>query len=322
MKIIRTSLLSIFFSLLFCSASAYAQSVTISLDPINPEPKSSVDVILESYSFDVNTAMITWSIDGKTILEGRGARQISVKTGDVGTVTRINVVAKTSDGTSAKQQVTITPSSVVLLYEASYSYVPPFYEGRSLPSDGALVRVTALPQLSDNGVPVPPSSLSFTWYVNDGVMKSMSGIGKQSALIRLDYLKDENEIKVVVRTPGGNTGTKEVVVQNHPIMPLLYLNDPIFGTDFKKLIERRFETVQDFALTLEPFYVSYKESKEPTYTWFLDGLPITPSSGNTLGMRPKENSEGQRKLSIKITGPDRRLQQAETSLDIFFDTRK
>ncbi len=320
-KIIQFLVLFLSLSLSFSFVHADV-TASIKLTPINPAPKSSVTLTLESYSFDVNTAMITWKIEGGVVLEGMGEKKLTIKTGDVGNTTRVNVLAKTADGNSIEQKISITPSSIVLLYEAPKSYVPRFYEGRSLPSVGALVRVSALPQISDTGAPLPPSSLSFTWYLNDSVMKSMSGLGKQTASVRLDYLKDKNTIKVVARSPLGNTGTKTITVYSHAIMPLLYLHDPLFGPNLKKIIGKRFETIQDFSLALEPFYVSQRDPKDPSYSWFIDGLPSTPIGGRVLEMRPKENSYGTKMLTIKVSGPDKRIQNAETKLEILFDTRK
>ncbi len=324
MKITR-HILFYFFVSFFTTTSVYAEiSASLSLDPINPEPKSQVEITLESYSFNPNTATITWKINNTVVLKGLGEKTLTIKTGNVGDVTDVDVVAETAEGDSIEQHISITPSSVVLLYEAPMSYVPPFYNGRSLPSTGALVRVSAIPEMSEQGTALTPSSLAFTWYLNDEVMKSMSGTGKQSALIRLDYLKNKNEVKVVVRSPRGLVSSKTVTVPSHSIMPLVYLNDPIFGTDFKKVLERRFESVGDFAISLEPFYVSTQNEgeKNPTFSWFLDGLPSTPLGGRVLGLHPKDNSEGRKLLTIKVTGPDRRIQQAETKLELLFDTRK
>ena len=214
---------------------------------------------------------------------------------------------------------------MLLLFEAYKSYVPPLYEGKSLPSDGALIRVTAFPQISDNGVPVPPSQLSYVWYSNDVVLKSASGAGRQSALIRLDFLQNSDDIKVLVRSLLGNTGTKTITVQAHPVMPLMYLYDQILGPNFTTLIEKRLEIVKDFTLSLEPFYVSLKEDasgKEPTYNWFLDGLPTTPIGGRLLSMHPKEDSYGTKMLNIVVTGPDKRIQKEEVTTELIFDTRK
>jgi hypothetical protein len=220
------------------------------------------------------------------------------------------------------QLITIAPASVILIYEAPQSYVPLLYEGRSLPGEGALVKVTALPLLGDAGQAALPSKLSYTWYVNDTVFKDVSGLGKQSAYIRLDYLQSVNTIKVIVRSPYGNTAEKTISIYAHDIMPLMYTYDSILGTDFTKVIERRFEAVKDFTLSLEPFYVSDEDTRPASFVWYLDGLPSTPLGGRLLSLHPKEDSYGSKMLSIDIYGADKRLQKAETQVELLFDTRK
>ncbi len=321
-------LLVIMFSLVSLSATGtlFAEmDATITLEPENPAPKSSVTLTLSSYSFDVNTAMITWKIGSKIILRGQGEKSLSIKTGNVGDATDVYVTVEQADGSTLEQRISVTPSSVLLLYEAYKSYVPPLYEGRSLPSDGALIRVTAFPQISDRGVPVPPSQLSYVWYVDDVVLKSASGAGKQSALIRLDFLESSDDIKVLVRSPLGNTATKTITVYPHRVMPLLYTYDQVLGPNFTTLIDKRFEIVKDFTLSLEPFYVSRKEEgtgSEPSFAWFLDGLPTTPIGGRLLSMHPNEDSYGAKILRIVVTGPDKRIQKEEIETELIFDTRK
>ncbi len=315
-----TFTLSIYLST--CVFSFAEISASVKLMPANPEPKSKVTLTLVSYSFNPDTAFVSWKVNGRDFASGLGKKDITIQTGDIGATTQVSVHAETADGSSIDQVISITPSSVVLLYEAPKSYVPLLYEGRSLPSDGALVRVTALPQLSDNGTPVPPGNLSYTWYLNDTVVKSVSGAGKQSALIRLDYLRTSNEIRVVVRSPLGNTADEKITIYTHSILPILYLSDPLFGTNVTTRIGKRFETTRDFRIVLEPFYISYNDPKEATYSWFINGLPSTPLDGRTLDLHPKENDYGIKKLSIKLYGADKRLQTSEVETEIVFDTRK
>lgn len=310
---------------LYCSFFSFAVAeitADVVLEPENPSPKSNVTLRLESYSFDVNTAMISWQIGGKTIKSGQGEKSLTIKVGDVGDQTVVTVTAETADGSSIKQAITVSPSSVILLYEAPKSYVPLLYEGRSLPSDGALVRVTAIPQISDGRGAASPSTLSYTWYMNDSVIKEASGLGKQTAVVYLDFLNNKDDIKVIVRSARGNSATKTITIYPHRILPLVYTYDQILGPNFSTLIERRFEAVKDFTLNLQPLYISTGESKEPTYIWFLDGLPSTPLGGRTLSLHPKENSYGTKMLSISLTGPDKRIQKSSTKMELIFDTRK
>lgn len=297
-------------------------SATIELNPKNPEPKSTVTLTFKSYSFDPNTAFISWLVNGKKVLEGEGETALTVQTGEVGSALSVTVRATTKTGFDVAQTIKISPASVTLIYESPRSYTPLLYEGRSLPAEGGLMRVTALPSLSDQGQAVDPSKLSYSWYINDILFKTASGAGKQSALIRLDYLQSKNNIKVVVRSPLGNTAEKTITIYPHAILPLLYPYDSVMGVDYTKLIDKRFETVKEFTLSLEPFYVSDNDPKAASYVWYLDGFPSTPLGGRILALQPKENSYGTKMLSIDVYGADKRLQKASTKVELIFDTRK
>ncbi len=303
--------------------SAHAQmSATINLYPQFPGPRSVVSLEIESYSFNVNTAMITWTIDNRVVLQGQGETELSVKTGEVGQATNVKVVSQLADGSQIEQSINVTPSSVTLLYESLNSYVPLLYEGRSLASTGGKIRVTALPSISDGGSSVTPSSLSYSWYVDDKYMKEISGRGKQSATIALNYLQDSTRVKVAIFTPRGNTSEKTITVYPHEVMPLLYLHDPILGPNFSSLIDNRFETTSEFTVALEPFYVSSDTVRPATYTWYLDGISSTPLGGRLLSFLPKENSYGSKILTIDVFGSNKILQKGSLRTELIFDTRR
>ena len=319
-----TLLLILLGSLVFGSAAiSFAQvAATIKMNPKNPEPKSSVTLTFESFSFNASTAMISWSVNGKKVLEGQGQTSLTLKTGAVGDNVSVIVNVSTTNGFNVSQSIEVTPSSVILLYESPKSYVPLLYEGRSLPGEGALIRVSALPSVGDEGRLVDPSQLSYSWYVNDTLFKTASGLGRQSVLIRLDYLQNKNDIKVVVRSPNGNFAEKSISVYTHALMPILYTYDTVLGVDFTRAVEKRFETVKDFTFSLQPFYVSDEDTKRASYVWYLDGLPTTPLGGRLLALQPKENSYGTKMLSIDVYGTDKRLQKANVKTELIFDTRK
>jgi hypothetical protein len=320
---IRNAVLGFFALTLFSYTVTFAElSATITLNPENPEPNSPVTLTLESYAFNTSVANITWKVGGKVVASGEGVDTLKLTTGDVGQALPVSVRAETADGEFIEQAIAVVPSSVILLYEAPKSYVPFFYEGRSLPSDGGTVHVSAFPQMSDGGGILDPSTLSYSWYVDGELVKYASGLGRQSADLRLDILQDSDEIKVMVQSPRGNSTTKTITISPHPVMPLLYLYDPVFGPDFTKLVGKRFETVTDFILDMEPFYVSYRESRAPTYNWYLGGLPSTPTGGRVLSLQPKANSYGSKILQIKVEGPNKIVQEGEVSTEFVFDTRK
>ena len=107
-------------------------------------------------------------------------------------------------------------------------------------------------------------------------------------------------------------------------MPILYIYNDALGINRDQLIDRRFETVSDFTLSLEPYYFSTNNLLEKTssYIWLLDGLPVTPLEKTLLSFRPTENSSGSKTLSVILSNSKRKLQSARADLEILFDTRK
>lgn len=321
---LRTSLFIIFtISLLLPTFSFADDDATVKLEPKNPTPYSSVTVTLVSYTFNVNTSLIVWSVKGKEVGRGVGEKKIVVKTSGIGEAIPVHISATTADGGVYALDITIIPQSVTILYETPESYTPLFYEGHSLPGEGALINFVAVANMSERGAIIPPSSLSYSWYVNGEYIESQSGIGRQLAKIKLDTLNPYTTIKVVAYSPLGSTSENTIDIYPHEVMPLLYTYDDILGGNYSSLLLRRFEATDDFTILLEPFFLSTKNNQQgkDSYSWYLDGLPITPIGGRLLSLRPKSNSYGSRSLSITMENSARILQNAKVDLDLVFDTR-
>lgn len=303
---------------------AHAQiEAEVAVFPRNPEPNQEVTLTLGSYTFDVNLATITWKNGATTLLSGLGAKQLKVLSGSVGQQTTITYLAETSAGEAVTGSITISPQFVDLIYEATESYVPPFYEGRSLPSEGSKVRVNALPTISDSGKVVPVSNLSFSWYINGEFYRTAAGTAGVVSSIPLDYLSTATDIKVMVRSPLGNVAEKTVSV--YPVMPLptLYAYDDVLGSLDMRAFTGRIELARDITLIVEPYFLSARGAlgKTVKYSWYMDGLPVTPQDENLLTLRPKENSYGAKTLTIIVENTKRILQKAEVVAEIVFDTR-
>ena len=306
------------------SISFAADEASIELSPRNPKPYTPVQATLVSYIFNVNTALITWTVDGKEVLKGVGEKKLKIQTSSVGTKIPVHVTAVTADNMATEIDFVITPESVSILYETPESYTPLFYEGHSLPGEGSLVKFVAIPNISEDGARLNPSSLSYSWYINNELVDNASGIGKQSAMLPLDILSTFTTIKVMVFGPKGATAEHSVDVYPHAVMPLTYSYDEILGVNYTKELGKRFETTKDFIIALEPFYLSTngQVGGQSSYSWTLDGLPITPLGGKILSMKPKENSYGSRFLSIEVSNKKRPLQKTSTRIGLIFDTRK
>lgn len=324
-KKIHTLFIFTYLGLLLLPLSVFsAVNATVTLYPQYPPPNSPVQLTLTSYSFDVNQSDITWTSGGKELLKGLGEKKLTITTGGVGTTIPIHVTAVTSSGDTVSLDVNISPQSVSLLYESEESYTPLFYEGASLPSEGALVKFVAVPNISVGGVLIPPSQLSYLWYVNDAFIDDVSGAGKNSANLQLSILTNSTDVKVIVHGKNNTTAEKTITVTPHQVLPLLYSYDDILGVKRNSQISRRFETTKDFSVSLEPYYLSTFGAALGTskYAWSIDGSPVSPVRDRVLTVVPKADSFGSSKLTVSISNTLRRLQSAIFNVDILYDTRK
>ncbi len=298
--------------------------VTVSLDPLYPAPYETVEVTLSGYSFDLNVANIVWSSQGKVLLAGLGKKTISVSLGGVGTSVPLSYTVTAAGGASTSGETVLSPQSVDLLYESKESHTPPFYEGKALPGEGSTVRVAAFPSLSDGRGAVAPGNLSYAWYVNEEYKEKLSGVGKSSASVALDYLQESTDVRVLVRTPGGASAEKEITIYPHDVLPLFYPYDDVLGVDLTRPFTRRIELAQEGTFSFEPYYFSRKGNlaASASYLWYVDGLPVQTQEERTLAIRPDKNASGRRTVTVIIDNAKRILQKTESSVQVVFDTRK
>lgn len=321
MKIIL-SIIGIFFSVSLSQAIA-ATDISLTIFPETPAPYSDVRITLQSYMVDVNTASITWYVRGVEFTSGFGEKSITVATGGIGSTLPVRARITLDTGDIYETNITISPQSIDMVWESVESYTPPFYEGKALPGEGSVVKVTVLPTIYNGTSIVSPNSLSYAWYLNGQFIENVSGAKKQSALIPLSVLEENATVRVRVTVQGGLVIEKTLVIYPHEIMPLLYPHDATLGANFARSFSQRIEIVSDTIFSLHPYYLSTRNGLDgaSSYTWFLDGLPVTPEEKTILAVRPRENSQGTRRLLITIENLKRKLQKAELSSEILFDTR-
>jgi hypothetical protein len=304
-------------------ASAQAD-VGISTTPTYPGPHEDVVLTLSSYNFDINLATIVWKANNQTLLSGVGEKRLTVRTGDVGQSLTVSATVSFQNLDSITKALTISPQAVDMFFESKESHVPAFYQGKTLPSEGAFVRVIAMPYMNDRGSLVKPETLSYSWYSGGEFLDALSGVGRQSAVFSLDYLSDMTSVRVLVRSPQGNVVEQTLSIYPHPIQPMIYAYDPVLGVDLTHAFIRRMELVKNMIVSLEPYYLSNRNGleKTATYEWYLDGLPVTPQEKTLLGLQPKENSSGVRTLRVVVENTKRALQKATADLELIFDTRQ
>lgn len=293
--------------------------IDVELVPAVPGPNQNVKIVLSSYATTMNKATVTWSLNGKQALSGIGKTSFSFTTGDIGTTTTIDIAIIVEQGTRVDKKITIQPSQVDILWEASESYVPAFYKGKALPIQESKIRVVALPVEKDGSI--QPLNKVYNWKKNFVVDQASSGYGKYFFILKNSYTETTNNVSVGTSSQSGSGSVGSLTLNYIKPLVLLYENNPALGLRLNKLLNTGFTmTGGEMTVSAEPFYFSeYKSSvaeKNMEYKWTINGTTVYPPA------RPNEitikgsSQPGTASISIGITNINTLFQEAKQTINV------
>ena len=196
------------------------------VDPASPGSFSSVDISVKSFDIDLDRSQVIWSVNGKEVGKGLGLNKINLETGAVGKVVTVIISATSPDGNNITKTIEINPADVDLLWESD-SYVPNFYKGAALPSEGSKLRIYAIPNLRDESGKISPSAMVYEWRLNYQDVKS--GSAKNALNVTLSGIS-QNKITVEVSDLSGEIkATKSLTIGPTPPVNVFYVVGLFFG---------------------------------------------------------------------------------------------
>ncbi len=300
--------------------------INVELIPSNPKPNEFVSASITSYSTDINSAKITWSLNGKTQKSGVGEKSLIFNSGDVGTTNILYISVKTKDGEIVEKSITISPVSIDLIWQ-NESFVPPFYKGKALYSHQNKITFIALPHIFNNGKEESPKNLIYTWKKNGSVVESASGYGKNTYTSEGSVISRALSIEVTVTSPSTNaSGYAHTVVT--PIEPsiVFYKKDPLYGIEFQKALSGaiNIENASEINILAIPFFfgVTDKKSNDLTYIWSINGSEVANAGSSNQVFRKKEGTKGNSLISLSIENSNKILQYSSESFNLVFDNNK
>jgi hypothetical protein len=295
----------------------------ISMSPENPQPLQTVQISLQSFSYDLDRSAITWSVNGQIKKTEVGTKVFTVRAGENGVGTTISASVETpADGTKTIS-ISFVPSVVDLIYE-SLSYTPPFYKGKALNPSQGIVRVTAIPNLiNSSGVKINTQNIVYTWKKDNTVQGSVSGLGKNTftftgtipvrdALIEVETsslnkdISASNQVKITSLSP------KILFYENNPIYGVLY-NQAILGT--VKM------TDDEFSATAIPYFFGTNSatSTDLKYSWSMnDKVVNSQDPKNNFTTRVDTPGSGVARINLKIDNKTNLFQLATSDYKISF----
>ncbi|HEY4508700.1 MAG TPA: hypothetical protein VJC13_00230 [Candidatus Paceibacterota bacterium] len=297
--------------------------VDVTLTPENPKPLGQAYLSLTSYGTDLNSANITWNINGKTLKTGVGEKNFSFTVGDINTTTVVDIIIKTKEGEIVNKTLNIKPSAVDLIWQAE-AFVPPFYKGKTLFSHQDYITFIAIPHIiSPSGSEFPTNSLIYKWKKNGTVIDYTSGFGKNTYSFTGPLISRPFTIEVEVTTQNtDDVGYASTSVQ--PVDPsiLFYAKNPIYGIQFQKALQGsvNLNPAKEINVVAMPYFFGSLDptSSALTYKWAINGAPI--NNGNLMEQvfRHVEGTSGTSNISLSIENSSKILQYASQSFALSF----
>lgn len=257
--------------------------------PEDPKPYDDVTIKLESYSTDLNKAMIEWRNDKNVLLKGYGKTSYSMTSGGPDSVYGLIItIVPSESSTSITKKISINPSEVSLVWESVDGYVPPFYKGKSFVTPESLIKVIAIP--NTNKIKKGKGNISYTWKQNDSTISEASGYGKDSFVFKNSELNTSEIISVKAESVDGKysaTNTIEIPITK-PKM-IFYKKSPTEGILYNRSLKNNEVLTEDeVTIVAAPYFLALNTNENDfTYKWKINGQSIdTPSRKTELTIRP------------------------------------
>jgi hypothetical protein len=247
--------------------AASSSSIAVDVVPQNPAPYEEASISLSSYANNLDNVSISWYVNGKLVLSGIGKKSFSVKVGASGSETLVKAVINLPDG-EIETSILLTPSVMVLLWQANDSHTPPFYKGKALATPDSEIKIVAMPEIKNGKNLVSPKNMTYTWkrdYTNE---VDASGYGKNYFTYINDYLDDSSIISVVADTIDQKySSSASITTTTTEPKVLFYKNDNNLGTLWEKNIESPYRIEESVIIQAVPYFLSPKELQHPYLIW-------------------------------------------------------
>ncbi len=327
MKYVIISVFFAFFLIFFGLTSiVFAQStlstqVNVDVVPSSPGPNEQVTVTLTSFQTDLDKASITWKVNGKTVLSGRGQKKFTFNTGAMNTTTSLDIFITTSGGQSISKSLRFRPVDVDLMWQAD-SYTPPFYKGKAMFTFQDKITFIAVPHIFSGGVELSAKNLIYKWTENGSVVDYASGYGKNSFSFVSPLISRPINMEVEITSPTTNDiAHASLNIAATDPMIILYRKNPLYGIQFQNALNGKFDLNDSKEITIIgiPYFFGTKTLGSPDldYKWAINGLPAG-NNGSQEVFRQTGNQTGTSNISLSIENANKILELASTNFNLSF----
>lgn len=302
--------------------AASSSSILVDITPPNPAPYEDTSISLNSYANNLDSVLITWSVNGKSVLSGIGKKSFSLKAPAAGSETAVGALISLPDG-NIETKILIRPSVMVLLWQANDSYIPPFYRGKALATADSEVKIVAMPEVKTSSGLTSPKNMTYAWkkdYTNE---QDASGYGRNFFLYINDYLENSNNISVVASTVDQKYSSEaNIDVGTTQPKILFYKNNSLLGTLWNMALSDTYKINGAEMVRAIPYFISPKEILNPrlVWSWFINDSPVSILGyrKNLIPLKAQEGVSGTSKLRLEINNQDKIFETASKEINIEF----
>lgn len=313
---------AIFFIVPPTTFSATSSDISVNVVPANPAPNQDVSLSLSSYGLNLDVVSIKWYVNGKNVLSGTGQKTLSTSVGAAGTDTNISAIVSLPEG-DLEKRILLRPNTIVLLWQATDSYTPPFYKGKAMPTLDSEIKVVALPEIKTSSGSISASGLTYSWrkdYSND---QDNSGYGRNYLIYNNDYLDEINTIQVNASTADqGYSVDGSINIGTVSPELVFYKRDKKLGTLWDEALSNTHFIDQEEILVAAPYFIAPKNLLNPrlVFNWFINNNLVNLESifSNMLPLKTEEGRSGTSKVRLEINNKDRLFQNVSKEINIQF----
>lgn len=319
------------FSFLFSLSTVAGAQVTNSIGGLeltpstsSPVPGQTVTIVARSYTIDIDSAKVTWYMNGKILKSGTGLTSIEIPAPALGKKVSIEVTASNSDGIVVRSSVTIGSGSVDLIFETD-GYVPPFFKGKTGLVYQNSLTIIAVPHLANSaGVEYDPATLVYQWKKGDQSLEGQSGYGKRSIKLAGEIVPRPFDISVTVWTKDNNSSASAYAsVEASGPEILFYVDDPQYGTLYNRAIGSSLRIGKNKETSVLGVPFGFNKPRVGTgdldWSWGLNNASrASVTNKESVTLRAPDESAGSSNISVNIRNTDKILQGASAAFSAIF----
>ena len=274
---------------------------------------STAQLTAQTDNIDNYSSLFEWYLDDQLIIpqSGRAKTGFSFQTSKPQHLARL-VISDLNKKKITENTVSIGSYDVSLVWQTN-SFSPLDYEGRTMPSVGSRIVVTAIPEIRNED----PENLIYTWYVNSE--SQVRGVlGEQT----FSFLVTKNVTFIPVMVEVSNL-SQSVTVRKGISIPIIRPTLTLYQKQGQKLSAGNATFAlpgSQISFYAQPFYFHINKAADLVYKWSFAGKEAVSAGSEDANLLiltiPQTSGAGRSMLEVRAENPRVLGEWAKTEMEI------